>query len=923
MSRPVVPGSNPGIFRDSRVFFHLLLRGVAICILLFGTGFAFAQTSPAFQWSATAGGVDNEAVAGVATDAAGNVYVTGYFSNSVTFGAIPLTSAGGTDIFVAKYSTNGALIWVRQFGGTGNEVVRGITANAAGDMFIVGSFEGTASFGSTTLISAGGADAFVARVQSSAGIVSWAASAGGPGDDRATGIFGGFTLGVIGEFSGTATFQGAVPGRTTTLTSAGGQDVFGWALGDALGNFYNAISVGGTGDETAATASSSSGVFQFPLAGSFSGTMTAGANGPVARVLTSAGGTDGFLATWDPVVNRISTAVAIGGAGDDAVQVVNTTGIAVVLAGKFGATVTCPPGVGSPPIFPPISLTNSSASGSDVFWAAYNDLGSLLYPVYASAFGGPGDENATGLAVDSTRQIYLTGTFTGSTRVGGSLLSSAGLQDAFVTKLSSVGVPIWARALGGTGNDAAPAVTVYYPGGSAPVLVAGTYETSLSLGGVLLNSAGAADIFVTGFEADPRIVSQPLPVSVALGGTASFTVVAAGTGPLTYQWFQTTQVGSNPPVTLTLTNQTSPSLVLNNVTTNAAGNYSVRVTGAFGSIASTAVRLTFLNNLAITTQPLSRTVTRGSTAVFSVVLSASGPVAYQWRHNGVDLLNANAAALIVPAAQLADAGLYDVVVSDGVTTLTSVSAALFINSPPIITSQPLGLTAPPGTNVTFSVGFDGTAPLSFQWRRNGVAIPGANGPTLSLTNIQAGPHAGGYSLIISNVFASVLSDTATLVVGIPPVISLQPFSQAAPVGTNLLLSVTASSIAPLAYQWFYAGTPILFATNATLMLTNAQTPHTGNYYAQVTDGTITVNTSNFFVRVFSPFTLTSPRCTNNRSFSFSFTGDNGQYYRLEASTDLTTWQPMATNIAIAGVAAFSDTSITNQPGRFYRVTLLP
>ena len=73
----------------------------------------------------------------------------------------------------------------------------------------------------------------------------------------------------------------------------------------------------------------------------------------------------------------------------------------------------------------------------------------------------------------------------------------------------------------------------------------------------------------------------------------------------------------------------------------------------------------------------------------------------------------------------------------------------------------------------------------------------------------------------------------------------------------------------------------------------------------------------------TPFTLAPPRFTNNSSFSFSLGGDSGQYYRLEFSTNLTTWLPLATNLAIAGEAAFSDTSISNQPGRFYRVILLP
>lgn len=883
-----------------------------------------AQTGPAFQWAVSGGGADNETVAGVATDAAGNVYVTGTFTNTAAFGGFSLTSAGGTDIFLAKYATNGALVWVRQYGDMGNEMVRGIAANPAGGVFIVGSFEGTATFGTNTLTSAGGADAFVARMETLAGNVIWAASAGGAGEDRAVGIYGSFTLGVVGEFSGTATFGGATGGGTTTLTSAGGQDVFGWALIDATGSFVNAISVGGTGDETCATASTSGGSgFSIPLAGSFTGTMTAGSNGPTANVLTSTGGLDGFLATWEPTFNRVFAAVLIGGPDDDQVQAVSVSSFRITLAGRFGSTVTCFPRLGLPSSFPPISLTNSSAAGSDVFWVSYNDFNSTLYPTFATAFGGAGDDNATGVALDSARVSYLTGTFTGAMQVGGSTLTSVGQQDAFVAKLTLSGTPVWARALGGAGNDLAPGLTVYFPGGNAPVVIAGSYETSITLGSTVLNAVGGSDVFVTSIEADPRIVTQPQSASVAFGATAGFSVVAGGTGPFTYQWFHTVPaVGTNPPVTTTLTNQTSSNLVINNVTSAEVGTYFVQVTGAFGSINSSSATLSLSQSLGITTQPLSRTVTRGSTAIFTVGVAGAGPFNFQWRRNGTNLLNAVTSVLTITNALLADEGVYDVVITDGITTITSFSAALFVNSPPFVTTQPQAQVLPPGTNVTLVTVVEGSAPLAFQWRRNGVVIPGATGATLTLTNLSAA-HSGSYSLTVSNVFASVISDTAVLTVGIPPVIGSQPLGQAAPVGTNLVLSVGATGIAPLAYQWFYAGNPISGATSATLSLTNAQTANSGNYYAQVSDGTITVNSSNVFVRVFTPFSLAAPRFTNNSTFSFSLGGDSGQYYRLEFSTNLTTWTALATNLAIGGAAAFSDNSISNQPGRFYRVTLLP
>lgn len=883
-----------------------------------------AQPAPAFQWAVTAGAADNETVAGVATDAAGNVYVVGTFTNTTAFGVFSFTSAGGTDIFLAKYASNGVMQWVRQFGGTGNDVARAITANPAGDVFIAGSFEATAAFGATTLTSAGGADAFVARVETATGNLIWAVSGGGPGEDRAVGIYGSFTLSVVGEFSGTATFGGATAGPATTLTSAGGQDVFGWAFSAASGFFLNATSVGGAGDETAAAANCSSFVFRVPLAGTFTGTMTAGSNGPVARVLTSAGGTDGFLAMWEPAGNRISAAAVIGGPDDDQVQAVTSTGGSrMMLAGRFGSSVTCFPGVGSPPVFNPITLTNSSATGGDVFWVSYNDLVTVVHPIFASSFGGAGDDNATGIAVDLRNQTYLTGTFTGSMRVGASTLTAVGQQDVFLTKLNSVGVPVWSRVLGGTGNDSAPGVAVYFPDGSAPVVVAGSYETSLTLGTTALNAVGGSDVFVASIEADPRIVTQPQSVAVPFGGTASFSVVAGGTGPFTYQWFHTLPaIGTNPSTTITLANQTSSILVVNNVTATNLGNYFVQVTGAFGTISSVSATLSLSQSLSITTQPLSRTVTRGSTVVFNVGVAGAGPFIFQWRHGGTNLPGAVTAILAIANTRTTDEGIYDVLVSDGITTVPSFGAALFVNSPPFITTEPLSQILPPGTNVTLSVVVEGSGPLAFQWRRNGVVLPGATNPTLTLTDLSAA-QAGAYSLIISNVFASVISGTAVLTVGIPPVISTQPIGQATPVGTNVLLSVGATGVAPLTYQWFFAGLPIPGAVSPTLTLTNPQTANSGSYHAQISDGTITLNTSNILVRVFTPFTLTPPRLTNNTSFSFSLGGDSGQYYRLEFSPNLTTWLPLATNLAIAGEAAFSDTSISNQPGRFYRVILLP
>ncbi|MBI5801450.1 MAG: immunoglobulin domain-containing protein [Verrucomicrobia bacterium] len=909
-------GRAPGS-RQNRVLGWL----VACWVCVFASVSLRAQPAPAFQWATTGGAAGNETVAGVGTDAAGSVYVAGTFTNTTAFGVFSLTSAGGTDIFLAKYASNGVMQWVRQFGGTGNDVARGIFSTSTGAVFMVGGFEGTVAFGGTNLTSAGGSDAFATRLDAQ-GNVQWAVSGGGSGDDRAVAVdYGTFgTLLVVGEFSGSATFGGTSGGGTTTLTSFGGQDIFALSLEIGLGTFMNAIGVGGTGDETATSISQgTSFLFNSVIAGNFTGTINFNSAG-LPLPMTSLGGRDGFVALWDPRVNRIVSARQIGGPDDDEIQVMTIRLSEVLVAGRFGASLSIP----TAPFLPPVSLTNSSASGSDIFSARFS--GSGLGTISLGSAGGPGDDSVTGLAADLAGQIYTAGTFSGSFTISGITLNGSGQQDVFIAK-HNVGGPFgtirWARALGGSGNDTGVRLTTDFFNPSAPLLVAGAYEARLTLGAAVLNAVGGSDVFVASIEADPRILTHPQSVAVPFGGTASFSVIAGGTGPFSYQWSHTIPaIGTNPSTTITLANQTNSIMVVNNVTTANVGNYFVQVTGAFGFGRSASAILSLSQSFGITTQPFSRTVTRGSTAVFSVGVSGAGPFSYQWRHNGANILGAVTAVLSVANTWTTDEGVYDVLVSDGITTLTSFSAALFVNSPPFITAEPLSQILPPGSNATLTVVVEGSGPLAFQWRRNGVVIPGATSPTLALTNLSAA-EAGAYSLIISNVFASVISGTAVLTVGIPPVINTQPLGQATPVGANVLISVGATGAAPLTYQWFYAGIPIPGAVSATLTLTNTQPANSGTYHAQISDGTITVNTSNILVRVFTPFTLAPPRFTNNSSFSFSLGGDSGQYYRLEFSTNLTSWLPLATNLAIAGEAAFSDTSISNQPGRFYRVSLLP
>ena len=189
-------------------------------------------------WAKRAGGTSNDQGRGIAVDGSGNSFVTGSFQDPATFGPgetneTTLTSAGGSDIFVAKYDASGDLVWAKRAGGTSFESGRGIAVDGSGTSYVTGFFDVSATFGPgrptrPPLASAGSVDIYVAKYDASGDLV-WAKRAGGPdpfGDSgRGIAVDGSGNSYVTGFFYGLATFG---PGETneTTLTSAGSADIF-------------------------------------------------------------------------------------------------------------------------------------------------------------------------------------------------------------------------------------------------------------------------------------------------------------------------------------------------------------------------------------------------------------------------------------------------------------------------------------------------------------------------------------------------------------------------------------------------------------------------------------------------------------------------------------------------------------------------
>jgi hypothetical protein len=167
----------------------------------------------------------------------------------------------------------------------------------------------------------------------------------------------------------------------------------------------------------------------------------------------------------------------------------------------------------------------------------------------------------------------------------------------------------------------------------------------------------------------------------------------------------------------------------------------------------------------ISSQPASKTVTVGQTASFSVTATGTAPLSYQWQKNGAAISGATSSRYTTPATTNTDNGvLFAVVVSNSVGKVTSNSARLTVNSAPSITTQPFSQTVTAGQTATFAVTATGTAPLSYQWQKNGTPITGATSASYTTPAEITADNGAQFMVAISNSAGSVTSTAAILTV---------------------------------------------------------------------------------------------------------------------------------------------------------------
>ena len=778
-----------------------------------------------------------------ATDASGNVFVTGVFSGSLAFGNTRLVSQGGTDVFVAKWNpTTNTWAWAVSGGGPGAEQATGIAVSGA-NVYITGSFAGSAYLAGTTLTSAGSDDIFVAKYvdNGTSAANGWARRDGGPGTDVGTELAtSGSNVYVTGSFSGSGTLAG------TTLSSAGGTDVFVAKYvdnGPSAGNGW-AVRGGGSGaDSGNGIALNGSSVY---VTGSFSSSGTL-----AGTTLASAGGTDLFVAKYVDSGTSAGNGWAVrgGGPGTDVGTAIALSTDGVYVTGSFAGSATL------------AGTTLTSAGSDDVFVAKYVDQGTAAGNAWATSGGGTGSDVGNGLAVRNAT-AYVTGTFTGTASIAGSSLYGAG-QEVFLARFPDGGSAVGnglAVSGGGSGSDngyglAISGNNVYVAGGVTPQAYFG--------GSALSNPVGTSINFLArSAEAAPTISSfTPTSgyegVTVTINGTN-----LSSTSVITFSGTATNTVGSDFVVNSTgtqITNVIVPAGVQTGPITVATAG------GTATSAAVFTVTPTVPNPVPTITVLSPGSVGVGSPAFTLRVLGTGFVPRCVVRLNGValptSLVSATEVTAAVPASALTTIGSYPLTVTNPAPAGGSSGAAIFAVTAPLI-SILTPASGPVGTTITIAgSGLSRTSAIAFAGSTANTVTTGftvnATGTLLTGVVVPAGAQTGPVRATTPNGTA-----TSSGSYTVTPAIITSFTPATGPVGTVLSLSgigFTGTSVIAFAGS---SGNTVSsgFTVNSTgTLITGVVVPagaQTGPLSVTTPSGTGTSTTS-FTVTIPQPVVITS------------------------------------------------------------------
>jgi hypothetical protein len=334
----------------------------------------------------------------------------------------------------------------------------------------------------------------------------------------------------------------------------------------------------------------------------------------------------------------------------------------------------------------------------------------------------------------------------------------------------------------------------------------------------------------------------------------------------------------------------------------------------------------------ITTQPASQTVTAGQNASFSVTATGTAPLTFQWQKYGVAISGATSpsyttpasittqpvsqtsSSYTTPATTSSDNGaLFTVVVSNTAGSVTSNPATLTVNAAPVapsITTQPASQAVTAGQAASFSVAATGTAPLNYQWNKNGTAISGATASSYTTPATSSSDNGAQFTAVVSNTAGSVTSNTAPLTVNAAPVapsITTQPASQTVTAGQAASFSVAATGTSPLSYQWQKNGAAISGATLSSYTTPATTSSDNGALFTVLvsnTAGSVTSSAATLTVNA----AAVAPSITTQPASQTVTAGQTASFSVVATGTAPLAYQWQKNSAAISGATSSSYTT---------------
>jgi hypothetical protein len=679
------------------------------------------------------GSTGAEVSRGVCTDAAGNIYVIGQFSNTVDLdygaGTANVTSAGSNDIFIASYTSAGAYRWSLRAGNTTNDNGVSICTNGT-DVYAYGFYATSATFGSTTLSSSGVSDAFLVKLNASTGAVTWAVTHGGSASDTPAAM----CLDATGNIYTIESYNTSWS-ACSAYTSIGSSDLLIQKINPTNGACIWAA----TGGSTSGDGGSGSGICYVPASNKI--VVSTEFSGPLATFgafsLTNVNGgsvqTDMAVIELDASTGNFMSAISFGTAtGDDASSCVYdpSTGD-VFISGGFPSNVTLPNGG------PGITLTTAGAN--DIWLGRYSPVNH--YFVWAKSAGGTlGDinqERSYGVTSDGAGTIAISGShLSNPTNFGSlSLANTSGFGQIFVAGYKALdGNELWV-------NNAitnAPALQSVGRGittnsNTGVYWITGTFCTTTTFGAQpSITSAGFADLFNAKFTA-PVLVTCTTP-SLTLssqtnvlcngGSTGSATVSATGGAPYTYTWSPS---GGNAATAAGLS-----AGVYTCVTTNSCGLTASRTV----TITQPATALSASNSV---TNVLCRSAATG--AINLTPAGGTSPYTFNW---GAGITTEDRTGLI--------AGAYTCTITDNNGCTTTSNATITQPASALSASNVV-------TNISCFAGSNGAINLTPAGGTAGYTFNWGGGVT---TEDRTGLLAGAYTCTITDANGCTTTSNATI-----------------------------------------------------------------------------------------------------------------------------------------------------------------